>query len=72
VFFFLHKRIILAVKCVEFVNDRMSYIILRGSWRYSIALNVHVPTVDKIDVEKDSFHKELQCLLINSINSHIY
>jgi hypothetical protein len=28
--FFVHKRIISAVKKVEFVSDRMSYIILRG------------------------------------------
>jgi hypothetical protein len=28
--FFVHKRIISAVKRVEFVSDRMSYIILRG------------------------------------------
>jgi hypothetical protein len=28
--FFVHKRIISAVKRVEFVNDRMLYIILRG------------------------------------------
>jgi hypothetical protein len=30
--FFVHKRIISAVKRVEFVSDRMSYIILRGCW----------------------------------------
>jgi hypothetical protein len=28
--FFVHKRIISSVKKVEFVSDRMSYIILRG------------------------------------------
>jgi hypothetical protein len=28
--FFVHKRIISAFKRVEFVNDRMSYITLRG------------------------------------------
>jgi hypothetical protein len=28
--FFVHKQIISAVKRVEFVSDRMSYIILRG------------------------------------------
>jgi hypothetical protein len=28
--FFVHKRIILAVKRVEFASDRMPYIILRG------------------------------------------
>jgi exonuclease III len=30
--FFVHKRIISAVKRVEFVSDKMSYIILRGCW----------------------------------------
>jgi hypothetical protein len=30
--FFVHKRIISAVKRVQFVSDRMSYIILRGRW----------------------------------------
>jgi hypothetical protein len=31
--FFVHKRIISAIKRVEFISDRISYIILRG--RYS-------------------------------------
>jgi hypothetical protein len=39
--FFVHKRTILAVKRVEFVSDRMSYIILRGRWCHIIVLNVH-------------------------------
>jgi hypothetical protein len=29
---FVHTRIISAVKAVEFVSDRMSYIIPRGRW----------------------------------------
>jgi hypothetical protein len=28
--FFLHQRIVSAIKRVEFVSDRMSYIVLRG------------------------------------------
>jgi hypothetical protein len=50
--FFVHKRIISAVKKVEFVSDRMSYIILRGRWCNIIVLNVHGPTEDKIDDTK--------------------
>jgi hypothetical protein len=42
--FFLHNRIISAVKRVEFVSDKMSY----------ITLNVHAPSEDK-DVIKGSF-----------------
>jgi hypothetical protein len=40
---FMHKRIISALKWVEFVSDRMSYIILRGRW-CDIVFNVHAPT----------------------------
>jgi hypothetical protein len=56
----VHKRIISAVKRVEFVNDRMSYIILRGPWCDIIVLNVHAPTQDKIDDMKDNFYQELE------------
>jgi hypothetical protein len=42
-------RIISAVKRVEFISDRMSYIILRGRWCDIIVLNVHATTEDKID-----------------------
>jgi exonuclease III len=57
---FVHKRIISAVKRVEFVSDRMSYIILRGCWCHIIVLNVHAPTEDKTDDVKDSFYEELE------------
>jgi hypothetical protein len=36
--FFVHKRFISAVKRVEFVSERMSYIILRGRWCHVIVL----------------------------------
>jgi hypothetical protein len=47
--FFVHKRIIPAVKRTEFINDRISHIILRERWCDIIVLNVHVPTEDRID-----------------------
>jgi hypothetical protein len=49
-----------AVKRVEFVSDRMTYIILRGRWCNSIVLNVHVPSEDKIDDLKNRFYEELE------------
>jgi hypothetical protein len=45
--FFVQKKIISAVKRVEFVSDRMSYI-------------HNGPTEDKIDDIKDSFYEELE------------
>jgi exonuclease III len=56
----VHKRIISAVKRVEFVNDRKSHIILRGGWCHIIVLNIHAPTEDKTDDVKDSFYEELE------------
>jgi hypothetical protein len=58
----LHKRIISAVKRVEFVSDKMLYIILRGRWCHIIILNVHAPTEDITDDVKDSFYEELECV----------
>jgi hypothetical protein len=58
--YFVHKRIILAVKSVEFVTDRMSYIILRGHWCHIIVLNVSAPTEDKTDAMKDSLYDEFE------------
>jgi exonuclease III len=62
VFFFVHKRIILAVMRVEFVSDRMSYIILRGRWCNIIVVNLHAPCEDTSDNIKDSFYEELGCV----------
>jgi hypothetical protein len=39
--FFLHKRIISAVKRVEVVSDWITYITLRGRWCHIIVLNIH-------------------------------
>jgi hypothetical protein len=58
--FFVRNRIISAVKRVEFVSDRMSYLKLKGHWFDIIVLNVHAPTEDKDDIMKDNFYEELQ------------
>jgi exonuclease III len=58
--FFIHQRIVSAIKRVEFVSDRMSYIVLRGRWFNTIVLNAHAPTEEKGDVSKESFYEELE------------
>jgi hypothetical protein len=58
--FFVHNRIISAVKRVEFISDRMSYITLKGRWCDIIVLNVHAPAEDKDDDIRDSFYEELE------------
>jgi hypothetical protein len=57
---FVHRRIMSAVKRVEFVSDRTSYIMLRGHWCHIIVLNIHVLTEDKTDDVKDSFYGGLE------------
>jgi hypothetical protein len=61
--FFEHKKIISAVRRVDFVSDRMPYIILRGGWRNIVVLNVHAPCGDNGDDVKDSFSlKNCTCI----------
>jgi exonuclease III len=48
------------VKRMEFVSDRMPYIILRGSCCNIIVLNVYAPIGNKIDDIKDRFYEELE------------
>jgi hypothetical protein len=58
--FFVHQRIVSAIKRVEFVSARMSYIVLRGRWCNITVLNVHAPTEEKGDDSKDSLYEELE------------
>ena len=58
--FFVDHRIISAVKRVEFVSDRMSYIVLRGRWCNIIVLNVRALSEEKSGDSKGSFYEELE------------
>ena len=53
--FFVHRRIVSAVKRVEFVSDRLSYIVLRGRWPNIILVNVHAPSEEKSEESKIVF-----------------
>jgi hypothetical protein len=67
----VHKRIVSAVKRVEFLSDRVSYIILRGRRCHIIVLNVHAPTEDKTDYVKDRFYKELERVFDKFLKYHM-
>ena len=58
--FFVHNKIVSAVKGVEFVSGRVSYIVLRGCWCNIIVLNELALSEEKNDDSRDSFHEELE------------
>ena len=58
--FFVNQRIASALKRVEFVSDRVSYIVVRGRCCNIIVLNVHAPSKEKSDESKDSFYEDLE------------
>jgi hypothetical protein len=64
------RRITSAVKRVEFVTDKTSYIILRGHWCDIIVLNVYAPTEDKTDDVKDSFYDKLEWVFDKFLKYH--
>jgi hypothetical protein len=67
--FFVHHRIVSAVKRMEFVSDRMSYIlvVLRGRWCDTV-LNVHVSIEEKSDDSKVT----RECLLSFGAESFVF
>ena len=69
--FFVHRRIVSAVKKVEFVSDRLSYIELRGRWHNIIVVNVHASSEEKSDEAKDSFYEELEQVFDNFPKYHM-
>ena len=48
------------MKRIEFVSDRLSYIVLKGRWIHIIVVNTHAPSEDKSEEVKDSFYDELE------------
>jgi hypothetical protein len=69
--FLVHKEVISAVKRVQFISDRMSYITLRGHWCDIVVLNVHAPTEGKNNDEKDNFYKEPERVLDQFLKYHM-
>jgi hypothetical protein len=58
--FLVNHRQVSEVKRVQFVSDRVSYIVLRGRWINIIFLNVHATIEEKSDDSKDSFCEKLE------------
>jgi len=63
--FFIHKWIMLPVKRVGFISDRIFYITQRGCWCIFIVLKVHAPTKDKCDDKRHSFYDDLECVFVH-------
>jgi hypothetical protein len=70
--FFVHQITISAIKRVEFVSYRLSYIVLRGCWGNIIVLNAHAPSKEKCDDSKDSSYEELGQVLSKKVKQSHY
>jgi hypothetical protein len=57
--FFGRHRKVSAVKRVEFVSNRMLYIVVRGYWCNITILNALAPSKEKSDDSKDNCYEEL-------------
>jgi uncharacterized membrane protein len=68
-FFFVHKRLISAVKRVEFASVMMSCVILRGRWCDIIALNVQAPTENNLIIRRAATTRNWNVYSINSLNT---
>ena len=45
------------MKRVQFVSNRLSYIVVRGRWHNIIVVNVHAPSKEKVMSQKIVFMK---------------
>ena len=67
----MQRRLVSTVKRIEFVSDRLSYIVLRGRWLYIILVNVHAPSEEKREELKDSFCEELEEVFVHFPKYHM-
>jgi len=58
--FFVHHRIVSAVKRKEAVSDRVSCTVVRGRWCNTTVLNVQATSEEKRDDRKDGFSEEFE------------
>jgi len=66
-----HHKIAQTVKRVEFVSDRVSYLVPRGHWFNIIVLNVHALSEEKSDDSKYSFYDEIEQAFYHFPNFHM-
>ena len=67
--FFVNHRIVSAVKRTEFVNSRMSYVVLRGRWCMFIASNAGAPREENSDDSQDNFMSNWKGFSIISLST---
>ena len=63
--FYVNSRFLSYILHFEPVNDRLCWIRVRGKYRNYSIINVHAPTEDKNDEEKDKFTWNLKPSIVN-------
>jgi hypothetical protein len=67
---FVHDSIQSTDMRLDFVSDRMSYIVLRGRW-CNIVLSVSVPSEEKNGGSKYSFYEDLEQVFLHFTKYHM-
>jgi len=57
----VHLRLVSAVKRIEFVCDRLSYIVLKVHWLHIIVVNVNAPSEEKSEEVKVIMRSYRRC-----------
>jgi len=68
--FFVHHRVVSTAKTVEFISDRLSYIVLRGRWSNIIVQNVHATSEEKRMI-KGQICEELEQVFDHFLKCHM-
>jgi hypothetical protein len=55
---------------VQFIRNRMSYIVLRGFWCNNVVFNVHASSEEKSDDSKDGLYEELELIFDHFLRYH--
>lgn len=69
--FAVHKSLVQAIKQFKVINHRIAILIVKAKFFDIVFLNIHAPTEEKSQEEKEEFYEELEGILSRMNNNKI-